>query len=84
MALKKPRFSFGNKASEEVVDVTPASMGVRGVPVDRGHPFYFGFLAAAGAVIAITMLKALASASQVFVLIIISLFLAAGDRKTHV
>jgi len=78
MALKKPRFSFGNKASEEVVDVTPASMGVRGVPVDRGHPFYFGFLAAAGAVIAITMLKALASASQVFVLIIISLFLAAG------
>ena len=78
MALKKPRFSFGNKASEEVADVTPASMGTPGVPVDRGHPFYFGFLAASGAVIAITMLKALASASQVFVLIIISLFLAAG------
>jgi predicted PurR-regulated permease PerM len=46
--------------------------------VDRGHPFYFGFLAASGAVIALTVLRALASASQVFVLIIISLFLAAG------
>jgi len=78
MALKKPKFSFGNKAGEEARDVTPASFGTPGVPVDRGHPFYFGFLAAAGAVIAITMLKALASASQVFVLIIISLFLAAG------
>ena len=53
-------------------------MGTPGVPVDRGHPFYFGFLAAAGAVIAVTVLKAFASASQVFVLIIISLFLAAG------
>ena len=53
-------------------------MGARGLPVDRGHPFYFGFLAASGAVIAITVLRAFASASQVFVLIIISLFLAAG------
>lgn len=56
----------------------PVSFGVPGAPVDRGHPFYFGFLAATGGVIAITLLKALASASQVFVLIIISLFLAAG------
>ena len=56
----------------------PVSMGIPGVPVDRAHPFYFGFLAATGAVIAITVLRALASASQVFVLIIISLFLAAG------
>ncbi len=56
----------------------PVSMGVPGAPFGRGHPFYFGFLAASGAVIAITLLKALASASQVFVLIIISLFLAAG------
>lgn len=53
-------------------------MGKPGIPVDHGHPFYFGFLAASGAVIAITLLRALASASQVFVLIIISLFLAAG------
>lgn len=52
--------------------------GTVGAPLDQGHPFYFGFLAASGAVIAITLLRALASASQVFVLILISLFLAAG------
>ncbi len=49
-----------------------------GVPLDRGHPFFFGFLVAAGAVTSITLLRALASTSQVFVLILISLFLAAG------
>ncbi len=76
MALKKPRLPFNIKSSEPA----PAqeSFGIPGAPVDHGHPFYFGFLAASGAVIAVTMLRALASASQVFVLIIISLFLAAG------
>jgi len=78
MALKKPWLYFGNKASDSSQPEPAASMGTPGVPVDRGHPFYFGFLAASGAVIAITMLKAFASAGQVFVLIIISLFLAAG------
>ena len=78
MALKKPRLPFGNKTSDSSHPVIPPYMGTRGVPVDRGHPFYFGFLAASGAVIAITVLRAFASASQVFVLIIISLFLAAG------
>ena len=78
MALKKPWLYFGNKASDASQPEPTASMGIPGIPVDRGHPFYFGFLAASGAVIAITMLKAFASAGQVFVLIIISLFLAAG------
>jgi len=78
MALKKPRLPFGNKTSDSSNPVIPPFMGTRGLPVDRGHPFYFGFLAASGAVIAITVLRAFASASQVFVLIIISLFLAAG------
>ena len=54
------------------------NLGPAGQPLDRGHPFYFGFLAASGGVIAITLLRALSSASQVFVLIIISLFLASG------
>jgi len=73
MALKKPSLHFGTKSP------SPAeSLGQSGEPLDRAHPFYFGFLAAAGGVIAITLLKALASASQVFVLIVISLFLAAG------
>jgi len=58
--------------------VAQEDFGSMGEPLDQGHPFYFGFLAASGAVIAITLLRALASASQVFVLILISLFLAAG------
>ncbi|MFM1968295.1 MAG: hypothetical protein RL590_1152 [Actinomycetota bacterium] len=52
--------------------------GVKGAPLNTQHPFYFGFLAASGALVAITVLRALQSASQVFVLIIISLFLAMG------
>jgi hypothetical protein len=78
MALKKIKMPFGNKENEALEKSLPPFMGTPGAPVDRGHPFYFGFLAACGAVIAITVLKAFASASQVFVLIIISLFLAAG------
>ena len=69
---------FGNRENEALEESLPPFMGTPGAPVDRGHPFYFGFLAASGAVIAITVLKAFASASQVFVLIIVSLFLAAG------
>ncbi|MFZ9774675.1 MAG: AI-2E family transporter [Candidatus Nanopelagicaceae bacterium] len=52
--------------------------GVPGSPINTAHPFYFGFLAASGAVIAITLLRALASASDVFILLIISIYLAAG------
>lgn len=52
--------------------------GAAGAPLNRSHPFYFGFVAASGAVLAITLLQAFASASQVFVLIIISLFFAMG------
>ena len=78
MALKKPKLRFPGLGSDSSQAPEPVSMGVPGVPVDRAHPFYFGCLAATGAVIAITVLRALASASQVFVLIIISLFLAAG------
>ena len=52
--------------------------GQKGAPLNTQHPFYFGFLAASGALVAITFLRALQSASQVFVLIIIPLFLAMG------
>lgn len=78
MSLKKLRAPFGKRESGSEEEGIPPFMGTPGAPVDRGHPFYFGFLAASGAVIAITILRAFASASQVFVLIIISLFLAAG------
>lgn len=55
-----------------------SDLGQQGAPLNIEHPFYFGFLAASGALIAITLLRALQSASQVFVLLIISLFLAMG------
>ena len=80
----KPNLPFWKKATspDEATPGdngnSPGSFGSAGPPIDRNHPFYFGFLAATGAVISITMLKALASASEVFVLIIISLFFAAG------
>ncbi len=53
-------------------------LGSPGQPINTSHPFYFGFLAAAGAIVAFTLLRALASASDVFILLIISIFLAAG------
>ena len=65
------------KASGKATPVTP-NYGNAGAPIDRGHPFYFGFLATMGALSAFVLLRALASASQVFVLILVSLFLATG------
>ena len=53
-------------------------LGKKGKPVDTSHPFYFGFMVTTGALLAFTVLQALASASAVIILIVISLFLAAG------
>jgi predicted PurR-regulated permease PerM len=63
-----------NSPKEKAIE----DFGKKGAPLNTQHPFYFGFLAASGALVAITFLRALQSASQVFVLIIISLFLAMG------
>ena len=57
---------------------TPADYGVAGVPINRSHPFYFGFIATLGALTAIVLMRALASVSQIFILILIALFLAMG------
>ena len=62
------------KATSKTVE----DFGEAGKPVDTTHPFYFGFMVTVGALIALTTLRALASASAVFILIIISIFLAAG------
>ncbi len=59
--------------SEKVED-----FGAKGEPLNIQHPFYFGFLATTGALVAYALLQALQSASQVFILLIISLFLAMG------
>ena len=55
-----------------------ANYGTMGEPINRSHPFYFGFIATLGALTAIVLMRALASVSQIFVLILIALFLATG------
>jgi predicted PurR-regulated permease PerM len=57
---------------------TAADYGTMGAPINRSHPFYFGFIATLGALTAIVLMRALASVSQIFVLILIALFLATG------
>lgn len=59
-------------------EVATTNFGVMGAPINRSHPFYFGFIATLGALSAIVLLRALGSVSQVFVLILIALFLATG------
>ena len=56
----------------------PAEYGTMGAPINRSHPFYFGFIATLGALTAIVLMRALSSVSQIFVLILIALFLATG------
>lgn len=52
--------------------------GVAGAPISRTNPFYFGFVATIGALTAIVLLRALASASQILVIILLALYLAMG------
>ena len=73
IGVKFPALRRGKKNVEASIDY-----GKAGNPVSTSNPFYFGFMVTAGALIAFTLLQALASASAVFILIIISLFLAAG------
>ena len=73
IGVKFPALRRGKKNVATDVDY-----GKAGNPVSTSNPFYFGFMVTAGALIAFTLLQALASASAVFILIIISLFLAAG------
>ena len=73
----KPRIPtqlLRRKATSKSVE----DFGEAGKPVDTTHPFYFGFMVTIGALLALTTLRALASASAVFILIIVSIFLAAG------
>jgi predicted PurR-regulated permease PerM len=73
----KPRIPaqlLRRKATSKSVE----DFGEAGKPVDTTHPFYFGFMVTVGALLALTTLRALASASAVFILIIVSIFLAAG------
>lgn len=55
-----------------------SDFGVSGLPINKTQPFYFGFVATLGVLSAIVLLRALESVSQIFVLILVSLFLATG------
>lgn len=57
---------------------SPENFGTPGAPIEKSSPFYFGFLATCGALTAFVLLRSLAAASQIFVLILISIFLAMG------
>jgi predicted PurR-regulated permease PerM len=78
------RFRIGDMAITDRIkrkpkaSAAPANFGTQGNPIDRSHPFYFGFVATLGALVAIVLMRALASTSQIFVLIIVALFLATG------
>jgi predicted PurR-regulated permease PerM len=78
--FRKPQVSgkFSKLGRKNVSKNTNSNLGARGKPIDTNRPFYFGFMVTAGALVALTVLQALASASAVFVLIVVSLFLAAG------
>ena len=73
IGVKLPPMLRRKATSKSVED-----FGEAGKPVDTTHPFYFGFMVTVGALLALTTLRALASASAVFILIIVSIFLAAG------
>ena len=66
IGVKFPALRRGKKNVATDVDY-----GKAGNPVSTSNPFYFGFMVTAGALIAFTLLQALASASAVFILIII-------------
>jgi predicted PurR-regulated permease PerM len=78
------RFRIGRMAIADRIkrkpkpNVAPTDFGTQGNPIDRSHPFYFGFVATLGALVAIVLMRALASTSQIFVLIVVALFLATG------
>ena len=72
MTPEKARSRTRKKVSEN------SDYGVPGAPIDRRSPFLFGFIATLGAISAFTLMRALASLSQVFILVISALFLAMG------
>ena len=73
MATSESDKKAPKKSKKSITD-----FGLPGAPINYAHPFYFGFLATSGGLLALILLRSLASASQIFVLIIIALFLAAG------
>ena len=70
--------SEGGKKTQKRTKKAQSDFGLPGAPISYAHPFYYGFLATSGGLLSIVLLRSLAAASQIFVLIIIALFLATG------
>ena len=77
-SIKKTQKKLSSSLSRKEKELTPPDYGTMGAPINRSHPFYFGFIATLGALSAIVLMRALASTSQIFILILIALFLATG------
>ncbi len=56
----------------------PSYLGEPGPPLDHRAPFYLGFVGAAGALVAYWLLTNIAAIGSTLMLIVVSLFLAAG------
>ncbi|MDP9398290.1 MAG: AI-2E family transporter [Actinomycetota bacterium] len=56
----------------------PEQFGRRGAPLPRNSPFYFGFYAALGVLLAWFLARAVAGIRSVLVLLVVSMFLAVG------
>jgi predicted PurR-regulated permease PerM len=68
-----------NVPPEAVLEPDPTSeYGRPGLPLNRTHPFYLGFLGATGALIAYWLLNLLPQLSSVLTLLVVALFLALG------
>lgn len=69
----------GVDGASSVATATDASpYGEPGAPFDKSAPFYFGFFAALGALIAFWLFQAVASIGSTLLLVIVAFFLAAG------
>ncbi len=65
---------------EEVVESLHLTddLGVQGPPFERRNPFFIGFVGALGALLAWFLFQAVVSIGSVLLLVVVSLFLAAG------
>ncbi|MFC5728308.1 MULTISPECIES: AI-2E family transporter [Nocardioides] len=65
-------------AGEDELAASAPTYGDPGAPFDRRSPFFFGFVAALGALIAYWLFQALLGISSVLMLVLVAFFLAAG------
>jgi predicted PurR-regulated permease PerM len=73
----EPAAKPGDTRNEEARTGDP-KFGRPGPPINRNGPFYFGFVAAIGVLLAYQLMKIIADLSQTITLVVIAAFLAVG------